>query len=577
MTPMDQTEGSGSLPGQGLEGDEGVPERQRARMALRRESIVILVALGMVVALALGLHLWGMMGDLPYPPDVDEPDFMHPALWMLGHRTLDPNWFAHPASTIIYPIAALSELWYQVAKHVPPFAHAMPGIGREFVADPTPFYVIGRLVSIAYGVGCVLATWLLARRIVGNAGGVLAALLLPATAMVVAYGQLVRTDMAGTFFALVAVWLALRAMDDGRFRDWALAAVVIGLAISTRYFYAALVVPYGVAALLWLRSSRARPDPRLRPRRPWAVPIVALLATPAAFAITSPFVVVHLPRVLAALRADAVSAHPGADGLTPVGNAIWYVSEVIPATFSPVILALAIVGVVVVARLNWRATAVVAAYAVSYLAAVSAYPLHWSRYVIPLVPVVGVFAAGAVLAIGAWVVAAVSNLLARRGRGRPPVEPDIGASARRRRLAIGLASAMLVVLLVPSVLTVAAADRLRAAPSTRVLATEWIVANVPPSSRIAQEMYTAYLGGTGYDVLHPFSLGNRSIDAYRADGYRYLVTSSAITERFQDASHYPSEYAFYRSLEATGHLLASFQPGQDRSGPLISIYEIAGP
>ena len=67
------------------------------------------------------------------------------------------------------------------------------------------------------------------------------------------------------------------------------------------------------------------------------------------------------------------------------------------------------------------------------------------------------------------------------------------------------------------------------------------------------------------------------MDAYRADGYRYLITSSAITERFQDASHYPSEYAFYKSLEATGHLLASFQPGQDRSGPLISIYEIAGP
>lgn len=538
---------------------------------------MILVALGTVVALSLGLHLWGMLGDLPYPPDVDEPTFVKAALKMLENGTLDPHWFAHPGSTIIYPIAALSELWYLVAKHVPPFAHSMPGIGREFVADPMPFYVVGRLVSVAYGVGCVVATWLLARRIVGNVGGVLAALLLPATAIVVAYGQLVRTDIAGTFFALVAVWLALRAMDDGRFRDWALAAIAIGLTISTRYFYAALVVPYGVAALLWLRSSRARPDPRIRPRRAWAVPILALLATPAAFAITSPFVLIHLPRVLVALRADAGSSHPGADGLTPVGNAIWYVSQVIPATFSPVILVLAIVGVVVVARLSWRATAVLAAYAASYLAAVSAYPLHWDRYVIPLVPVVGVFAAGAVLAIGAWVVAAVSNLLARPGQGRRPLESDIGVSARSGPLAIGLASAMLVVLLVPSVRAVAAADQRRAAPSTRVLATEWIVANLPPSSRIAEEMYTAYLDGTGYDVLHPFSLGNRSLDAYRADGYRFLITSSSMTGRFQDASRYPSEYAFYRSLEATGRLLVSFQPGQDRSGPLISIYEIAGP
>jgi Dolichyl-phosphate-mannose-protein mannosyltransferase len=573
MTPMDQTEGSGSLPGQGL---EGVPERQRAPMALPRESIVILVALGMVVALALGLHLWGMMGDLPYPPDVDEPDFVRPAVRMLQHRTLDPGWFGHPGSTVIYPIAALIELWYQVAKHVPPFAHAMPGVGREFVVDPMPFYVIGRLVSVAYGVGCVVATWLLARRIIGDVGGVLAALLLPATAMVVAYGQLVRTDMAGTFFALVAIWLALRAMDGGRFRDWALAAIAIGLAVSTRYFYAALVVPYGVAALLWLRSSRTRSDSPEKPGRAWAVPILSVLFAPLAFAIASPFVLLDLPRVIADLHREARSVHPGADGLTPIGNLVWYVAQVLPATFGPVILVLAVVGVVVIARLRWRALAVFAAFTASYLAAVSASPLHWNRYVIPLVPVVGILVAGAVLAIGAWVVALVSNLLAREGRGRPPVEPDIGATARSRRLAVGLASAMLVVLLVPSVLTIAAADRLRAAPSTRVLATEWIVANLPPSSRIAEEMYTAYLDGTGYDVLHSFSLGSRSLDSYRADGYRYLITSSAMTDRFQDASRYPSEYAFYKSLEV-GHLLASFQRGQDRSGPLISIYEIAGP
>ena len=574
---MDQTEGSGSLPGEGHSGDEGVPERRRALKALPRRNIVILVALGAVVALSLGLHLWGMMGDLPYPPDVDEPVFVQAAVRMLQHRTLDPGWFGHPGSTVIYPTAALIELWYQVARHIPPFAHAMPGVGREFVVDPMPFYLIGRLVSVAYGVGCVVATWLLARRIVGDVGGVLAALLLPATAMVVAYGQLVRTDMAGTFFALVAVWLALRAMDRGRFRDWALAAIAIGLAVSTRYFYVALVVPYGVAAVLWLRSSRVHAPSRQESRRAWTVPIAALLFTPATFAIASPFVLLDLPRVVTDLQFEARSEHAGADGLTPIGNVAWYVTQVLPATLGPILLVLAIVGVVVIARHRWRALAVLAAFAASYLAAVSASPLHWDRYVIPLVPVVGILVAGAVLEIGDRSVKAVSGWYARHGRRRASTQPSAGSSARHRPLAVGLASAVIVVLLVPSVLAVAAADQRRATPSTRVLATEWIVGHLPPGSRIAQEMYTAYLDGTAFDVLREFSLGSRSIDAYRADGYRFLVTSSAMTDRFRDASLYPGEYAFYRSLEATGRLLASFQPGSDRTGPLISIYEIGGP
>ena len=76
MTAMDRMAGSGRLPDRGLEGGgEGAPDRERARKAVPRAGVVILVALCAVVVSSLGLHLWGIVGDLPYPPDVDEPDF----------------------------------------------------------------------------------------------------------------------------------------------------------------------------------------------------------------------------------------------------------------------------------------------------------------------------------------------------------------------------------------------------------------------------------------------------------------------------------------------------------------------
>ena len=397
-----------------------------------------LIALGSIVLGALALHVWSIAGDLPYPPDVDEPIFMRAAVGMLVNHSLNPHWFGHPGSTVIYPIAALVETWYQAAKHLPPFAHAMPGIGFELVADPTPFYLIGRMVVAAYGIGCVVVTWLLGRRILGDLGGLLAALFLPATAIVVAYGQIVRTDTAGLFFALLTLWLATRAMELRRPRDWVLAAIAIGLAISSRYFFAILVVPYLVAAAAAVRSMRNDSGPDGTSMRSIAVPFLALFAVPLTVVITSPFLLLDLDTVILNIRNENRAVHPGADGLSPIGNLIWYVGTVAPATFGWPIVAASALGLVVVARNRPLETMVLVAFAGSYLVGVSASPLHWSRYIIPLVPIVGIFTAGAALAIGS----ALARTVARRDR------PGHDGS-HRRLLGVVVSVAVVVLLLGP--------------------------------------------------------------------------------------------------------------------------------
>ncbi|MFL5684266.1 MAG: ArnT family glycosyltransferase [Chloroflexota bacterium] len=504
---------------------------------------------------------------------MDEPIFVRAAVDMLHRHSLDPEWFGNPGSTIIYPIAALAELWYQMAKHLPPFAHEMPGIRRELIVDPMPFYVIGRLVSVAYGVGSIAATWLLGRRILGGAGGVLAALVLAASPIAVAYGQLVRTDMAGTFFALIAIWLAVRAMASDRRRDWALSAIAIGLAISSRYFFASLLVPYGAAAWLWYRSGSRSATPGDR-RRTLIVPAVALVLTPITFAITSPFVLLDLPRAIADIRFEARGVHPGADGLTPIGNLAWYIGEVLPSTVGPALLLLAVFGAVVVARRDARAATVLAAFSISYLVAVSASPLHWNRYVIPLIPVIGICVSACALAVGDAVARGIAGWQHRSRLTSDPAGTDARTDKRLRPLGVGIACAIMLFLLVPSLAGIAAADRVRAAPSTRVLATRWIADNLPSNARIAEEMYTAYLEGTDYELLRVFSLADRSLDAYRADGYSFVIRSSAMADRFQDRERYPKESDFYRSLDTNASLLASFHPDPEHSGPVISIYDI---
>lgn len=531
----------------------------------------LLIGLAIIVIASMALLLWGIVGDLPYAPDVDEPDFVGAAIRMVQHRTLDPQWFGHPGSTVIYPVAALSAIWYELANHLPPFAHSMGGIGTEFAANPTPFYIIGRLISVAYAVGCVVATWLIGRRIVGDLGGILAALILLTTPLFVTYGQLVRTDLAGLFFSLVVLWLTLRAMEAGRIRDWAFAAASIGLAISTRWFYAVLIVPYVVAAVLWWwREGSPAGGSDDGPKRSWLRPVVALALTPVAFALTSPYVLLRPRKVIADLRAENRAFHPGADGLSPIGNMQWYVFDVIPNALTLLVLVLGAVGIFAAFRVERRRPLVLIAYAASYLVGVSASPLHWNRYAIPLVPIVAIFAAAGALAIAD----ATMKALRRPGTAESSSSRQNQVLVRLRWLPAGIATALVVIAVAPAAMGVAAADRSRATPSTRVVATEWINANLPPTSRIAQEMYTAYLDDRGDHVTDVFALGLTPLATFRSRGIQYLVTSSSMSNRFVDAERYPAEAGFYRSLAEQGRLVASFEPSGDRGGPMIKVYQI---
>src|SRR5262249_43024878 len=68
-----------------------------------------LAAMAAIVLLSLGAHLWGLTGDLPMP-EVDERYFITPATYIAARGDLNPHWFGHPGSTVIYPLAAAFRL-----------------------------------------------------------------------------------------------------------------------------------------------------------------------------------------------------------------------------------------------------------------------------------------------------------------------------------------------------------------------------------------------------------------------------------------------------------------------------------
>lgn len=516
----------------------------------------------------LVLILWGIRGDLPLTPEVDETIFVTSAMHIAATGDFNPHWFGHPGSTMIYPLAAMFHGWNTVA-HDGRLIAPDPAIQRWFDARPADFYQLGRLLSALYATLSVPLVFLIGRRIADRSTGILGAGLYVLTPIVVAHAQVIRTDCAALFFTLLSLWFCLRIYERPAVPNQLAAGAAIGLAIATRYFMVGLIPILLAVDLLVLRRHRSNDTTR-------AV-LLGILAILLAFSLATPYFVLDFPAARASLRVEARNNQVGADGLTPLGNLWWYLSTAVPGA---VTWPIALLGLLGLGRLLWRREAqglLLVSFALLFLVEISLHSLHWQRWTIQILPLLALFTAYA-LQQGSRALAGL--LGARPGTTRP------------------LLSAGLVLIAIWPAGQIVFANIRLTRPSTGAIARDWILHNIAPGSRIAQEWFAAPLNqadfveyavertsapapGQPFELYERFSLAaGRTLDDYRREGYRYLITSSRQYDGYLGANQaqpgrYAREAGFYRQLFAEAHLLQEFLPSTTRGGPTIRVYELS--
>lgn len=518
-----------------------------------RNSMLARLILVGIIGAALGFHLSGIQRDLPFTPEVDEPQSVMRAVNIAATGNLNPGWFGAPGSTVIYPLAGIFHVWNAVAHHGALF-RPDAALQTTFQSSGSEFYVLGRLLTIFYAVVSVSLVYLVGRRAFGERVALMGAALSMLYPVAVLHAQMVRSDSASVFFGLLGLWLCLRLYDRPTAGNQILAGLAIGVAISSRYFMAALIPVLIVVEGMILRQQIAQ---RQKLWAAWLGMGAGLLAMAGGFALTTPYFFLDFETAWRSASVEARSTHLGADGLSPPENLVWYLTSAIPRSITLPQTALAALGALLAVWRHRPKQILLVGLAVVFLVGISRSPLHWQRWIIPILPLSALFAAYGLDA-------AIGRLSSRL---------SLSLSAQR-----GLV--LLVVLLVaawPAYKLVLQDIRL-ASPSTRVLAREWIIDNLPTGSQIAEEWYTAPLAGTDFAVSSQFSLSKRPLDDYHSDGFRYLVVSSSIYGRFYaDPDRYAAEIAFYDTLFAEGRLAQEFEPSYTRGGPVIKIYSIEEP
>jgi hypothetical protein len=339
------------------------------------------------------------------------------------------------------------------------------------------------------------------------------------------------------------------------------------LAVATRYFLVWLLpVLLAVDGLILRRP--AAPGHAPAGRRPWVGAAAGLTAAAAGFALSTPYFFLDYATAKQNLLFEARSAHVGADGLSPIGNLTWYLTQAIPASLTWPVAILAALGAARVVANRRPQGLLLLGFAALFLSGISLSPLHWQRWIIPVVPVLALVAADALLAL--------TRRLRRMAPGPRPRLVD--------RAALFL---LLCVVSAWPLYDLALLGLGGSRPSTRVAARSWIVDHLPPGSRVAADSFTLSLPEGHFDFWDRNALAKMgSLDDFRRSGYRYFVVNDTVWYRpyLGEADRYRREADFYRRLSAEGQLiqqfappaLCAFEPATFCGGPVIRIYELPG-
>lgn len=401
----------------------------------------------------------------------------------------DPGWFDYP--TLFIYVLAPFQTW-----------------------QDEPSYLDARFVAAALGVASVAATWWLGTRAYGLVAGAIGAACVAVATTHVAYSHVAVTDVP----LALGVAASLALMLSGRLE---LAGVAAGLAMGAKYPGIFLLVPLAVAG--W--------------RQWWRLALAAALAL-LTFLATSPYVAVH-PQEAAgdALRVQRLARDGWLgfenDHIAPIAfvDRLW--EGIGPA------LVVAAVGLMVALGVRSRADRILAAFVVAYFLNLLTLDAHFDRYVLPLVPVLGVLA----------------------GRLRP------------------VAPVTLLLLVVPLTWSIRDVRELTKR-DTRLPALAWLERNVPPGATIAAESSTPPLEGFRRIPLSLPGPGRepderRDVERLRSLGVDYVLVTGAVADRVLAAKNrYPVEARFYAELDSRARRVLRLEPGGGLAGPWVAVYRL---
>ncbi|HKP54905.1 MAG TPA: glycosyltransferase family 39 protein [Chloroflexia bacterium] len=477
-----------------------------------------------IALLALAVRVWSLPFGLPYLYHPDEPMYVSIAQDMFRSGDWNPHSFVFPS--LFFDINALAYFPFYLLGSIIGVFHSPDDIASPAMLmlgvgiSPTPStFLLGRSVSLLFGLGAVVLVFLVGKRLTGSMMvGLLGALLMAISPGNVQHSRYITPDVIQVFFILLAFWGAVLVFQRGKWRDYILAGLAVGLAASGKYN--GVLIGLSLVGAHFLRLGwRGVREMRL---------YLALALAPVAFFLTTPYALFDTGTFLADLRSEAQhysTGHIGMDGDTVK----WYL-DYLWVTGGPIgLLALAEVGRGIYLRL--KPIILLSIFPVAYFIFINSFPVRNDRTALPLTPFMYLLASSLLVMLA-------RKLLRHTFQQRV-----------RMAAAFGVATLAALSIAYPAVATVQTTNSFLGRVESRELARMWIEENVPDGSTVAIESYSPYVDPKRYAVQGYTLLTVHTAEWYVTNGVDYLVFSEGEYGRFYaEPERYPDAVARYNAL-----------------------------
>ncbi len=266
------------------------------------------LAVGVLLAFAFGLRIWGVDHGLPYAYNADEnAHFVTRAIGMFGHGW-DPQYYVNPPA-YTYLAHLLLGAWFG----------GRSGVSNAFAADPTEIWILTRVLAAVLGTLAIWLTYLAGSRLVDRRVGLLGAGIFTVAFLPVFYSKLALNDVPTLAPLCLALWGVAGVLRFGRQRDYVIAGLGLGLACATKFTGGIVLLPLIAATVVQFTA----PGGRAGAARGIAIAGgVALVA----FVVANPYAILDWDAFMNGLthQSDASGDASGKLGLTQSNGYLYY-------------------------------------------------------------------------------------------------------------------------------------------------------------------------------------------------------------------------------------------------------------
>jgi hypothetical protein len=401
----------------------------------------------LLLALTLGLRLWGVKQGLPYSYNSDEATHFVPRAIGFFSNDFNPRYFLNPPA-YSYLLHIVFELWYGSGD----------AVKRAYATDPTGVFVLARVVGALLGAMAVWLTYLAGERLFDRTVALLGAAVFGLAFLPIFYSHLALNDVPALAPVALSLYGAAGVLRNGSRRDYVLAGVGLGLAAATKY-------TGGITVVCLLGASAcdaASGAPRQAARRA----LLALGCGLLAFIAANPFAVLDFSAFHAGVstqQALAGGSDPEKLGTTAASGTAFYVWTLTWGMgWVPSLAALGGGVLLMLRRLLGPALVLVPA-PIAFVIFMGDQQRYFGRWLMPIFPLVALLGAYGAVALTRWLIRA------------------------RRMPALLAGGALTVVMLGQSIAGVVHNDVVLSRPDTRNLTRAWMVGHVPAGTKVVVE------------------------------------------------------------------------------------------